>query len=198
MLTLAVIHACALATVPTGPAAPRTMFDGDQAWVVLAMIAGVALIVFSLRRRAERTIDREGEGIERLEAIRRQVGERYPRLARSSHEPSSGATSAAELEELAERLAAKLDERAARLERLIDQADRRIRVLESAAGPGADPPASRPADPLRPPVALDPIHARVRELADRGVAPVEIARSLGIPTGQVELILSLRRVPSAM
>ncbi len=198
MLVRAAIHACSLATTPAGPPPPRTIFDGDQAWVVIAMIAGIALIVFSLRRRTERTIDREGEGLERLEAIRREVRERYPRLARGSSVAAPTATTAAELEELAERLAGKLDERAARLERLIDQADRRIRALEAAASSAPDLTIQRPPDPLRPPSATDPLHTRVCELADGGVPPVEIARTLGIPTGQVQLILNLRRVPSAM
>ncbi|MBM4108440.1 MAG: hypothetical protein FJ255_06445 [Phycisphaerae bacterium] len=192
MLADALLTACTLASAPGGaPPTPKTLFDGDQAWIVLVMVAGVALIVFSMRRRTERQIESEGMGIERLETIRRQVSGKYPRLSR---EPGPGAsTTAADLEELGERLAAKLEERASRLERLIDQADRRIRAMESAGGT----PAPRPLEaiPIR---AVDPLHARAYELADQGLSAIEVARTLGLPTGQVELILNLRRVPSAM
>lgn len=182
---------CSLAAAPAGSAPHPSTLTGDSAWIVIAMIAGVALLVFSLRRRGERLTEREGEGLERLEAIRREVRERYPRLARPSSD--APATTAAELEELAERLAARLDERAARLERLLAEADRRIRALESPA-PAADPVPP----PARTATTADPLHARVRELADRGMTPVDIARTLDIPTGQVQLILNLRRVPSAL
>lgn len=194
MLAHALIQLCNIATTPAGtPPTPRTIFDGDQAWVVLVMVAGVALIVFSMRRRTEKQIEADGAGIEKLDEIRRQVGNKYPRLARDA-QASGASTMAADLEELGERLAAKLEARAARLEQLLDQADRRIRALEASA---AQPPEPRPLDP-KPPRGADPTHARVHELADQGLSAVEIARAMGLPTGQVELILNLRRVPSAM
>lgn len=39
----------------------------------------------------------------------------------------------------------------------------------------------------------DPVHRRVWALADDGMPPIEIARSLNQPVGQVELILNLRK-----
>lgn len=39
----------------------------------------------------------------------------------------------------------------------------------------------------------DPAHRRIWELADDGVPPIEIARTLNQPVGQVELILNLRK-----
>ncbi len=40
---------------------------------------------------------------------------------------------------------------------------------------------------------VDPMHRRIYELADEGLNPVEIAGRLNQPTGQVELVLALRR-----
>ncbi|VAX42585.1 hypothetical protein MNBD_PLANCTO03-1477 [hydrothermal vent metagenome] len=112
-------------------------------------------------------------------------------------------------EELTRRLAAILDNKAARVEILLEQADERLRALEAAANAAEQPtppheshPASHPAAPLSltdpPPAApeadpIDPLHRRVYDLADRGLTPVDIARQIDRPTGQVELILALRR-----
>jgi hypothetical protein len=40
---------------------------------------------------------------------------------------------------------------------------------------------------------MDPLHRKVYDLADQGLTPVDIARRIEKPTGQVELILALRR-----
>lgn len=104
----------------------------------------------------------------------------------------------ADAEEVTRRLAAIMENKAARLEVLLERAEKQAEALEAAVrraegaggvGPGAgggeaEPPAA---------LAMDPVHRRVYELADRGMRPVEIARELERPTGQVELILSLRR-----
>jgi DNA-binding NarL/FixJ family response regulator len=39
---------------------------------------------------------------------------------------------------------------------------------------------------------MDPRHAQVYDLADEGLSPPEIARQLGRPSGEIELILALR------
>jgi hypothetical protein len=116
-------------------------------------------------------------------------------------------------EELAQRLAAAMDARAARLETLIREADDRLRRLEAARFAQAAATAEsqvfepRHAEPARPPTALagaralgpsfdaepdDPVHRQVFTLADQGLPALDIARRLGQPTGQVELILALR------
>ncbi|GJQ28228.1 MAG: hypothetical protein HBSAPP03_01120 [Phycisphaerae bacterium] len=91
-----------------------------------------------------------------------------------------------DLRELTERLAAELDARADRLERLIVQAEERIATLERAASRVVEV-KERPAGAPR------AEFAEVYDLADAGVGPIEIARRTGRPTGQVELILNLRR-----
>ena len=39
---------------------------------------------------------------------------------------------------------------------------------------------------------MDPRHAQVYDLADEGLSAPEIARQLGRPSGEIELILALR------
>ncbi len=70
-----------------------------------------------------------------------------------------------------------------------DMAERNGRH-EADERPRAQPepgPAEQPSQPA------DPVHRRVWALADDGVTPLDIARSLNQPVGQVELILNLRR-----
>lgn len=105
-------------------------------------------------------------------------------------------------EELTRRLAAILDNKAARIETLIEHADQRLAALAEAEERARNAPAPQPA-PAQPtsrpqpeppaPLSIDPLHRKVYELADKGATPVEIARQIDRPTGQIELILALRR-----
>lgn len=118
-------------------------------------------------------------------------------------------------EELTRRLAAILDNKAARIEVLIEHADQRLQALEAANNAAAplaqsnipdakqattnlsltEPPPRTPIEnpTATPSNALDPLHRKVYDLADEGLNPVDIARQIDRPTGQVELILALRR-----
>lgn len=104
----------------------------------------------------------------------------------------------ADAEELTRRLAAILDNKAARIEVLIEHADQRLAALAEAEAKTAAQPSPAQCDPPTPPeppapLSLDPLHRRVYDLADKGISPVEIARQIDRPTGQIELILALRR-----
>lgn len=93
-----------------------------------------------------------------------------------------------DMEDLAERLASEMDRRADRLELLIARADERIAALDNAQSRTFElKPVAKKSAPA------NPAFGEVYDLADRGLSPVEIARQLGRPTGQVELILNLRR-----
>ena len=87
----------------------------------------------------------------------------------------------ADATELSQRLAAQLDSKAARLEQLIAEADAKIAALEARGGSAA---REEPEDPR---------HAEVLAMSGRGMSAVEIARATGMPTGQVELIVALRK-----
>ena len=120
-----------------------------------------------------------------------------------------------ELSEMARQMTAQLDTRAAKLELLLKEADERIAILRSGEPirrqnghhPLADSSASGDAEGVivearaagiaaLPEPKIDPRHAPVYDLADEGLSPPEIARQLGRPSGEVELILALRREPN--
>jgi hypothetical protein len=104
-------------------------------------------------------------------------------------------------------MAHQLDVRTARLETLLAQADDRIAALEKqlaarpaaaieakpAASHTAAPASAHAAAPFERLEAPGMQHRDVYTLADSGLTPVQIAQKLGKPTGQVELILNLRR-----
>jgi hypothetical protein len=108
-----------------------------------------------------------------------------------------------EYEQMIRNMTAGLDTRAARLEALIHEADEKIAALRAAsAGTGAERArvAEAPQQVLdaKPTVALtssddpDPRHAEVYALADQGLSAMDVARRLGRPNGEIELILALR------
>ncbi len=103
-------------------------------------------------------------------------------------------------ENLTRELIDELEARAERLERLIERAEAMIgeyRELEQRPAaktlilpepkPGFGATARGEAS-----IFTDPMHREVCGMADDGMSPVEIARRLQMPTGQVELILNLR------
>ena len=101
---------------------------------------------------------------------------------------------ASDMQELSDRLASDLEARAERLERLLALASGRIRELERLIQlqPAAETRLIEPKPQPRG-EGVDASHLDVYELADNGHTPVEIAKRLDRPTGQVELILNLRR-----
>lgn len=65
----------------------------------------------------------------------------------------------------------------------------------SIPAPQRPAPLPEPKPAVRPGPAPElPEHADIYELADQGIATADIARRLGQPKGEVELILSLRRL----
>ena len=112
-----------------------------------------------------------------------------------------------ELDELAKQLMGRLDSRFAKLEGTIRDADERIdrlnRMIRAQQGKaalditvhedGADGAFSTEKSESKAPEPPDP-HASIHRLADQGLSAVEIASQIGRSTGEIELILSLRRV----
>ncbi len=99
-----------------------------------------------------------------------------------------------ELSDMARQITAQLDTRAAKLESLIREAEEKIAVMKSLQSPpGLAPPGFGPTvdSPQTPP--SDPRHAQVYALADQGRSSMEIAQQLNRPSGEIELILALRR-----
>jgi hypothetical protein len=92
-----------------------------------------------------------------------------------------------ESDAICQNLSKNLEEKRAIADRLIAQLDQRIRSLQ-VLGNGSSRPETLPAKESRNEVDED-----VCALSKAGYDVPEIARSLGLPKGQVELILDLKR-----
>jgi hypothetical protein len=101
-----------------------------------------------------------------------------------------------ELSEMARQITAQLDTRAAKLDALIREADQRIAAMKSPAAETTQPasPAVQQfmAESMDQPM-IDARHALVYALADQGRSCKDIAQELNRPSGEIELILALRR-----
>ncbi|MBY0113585.1 MAG: hypothetical protein K2Y21_12245 [Phycisphaerales bacterium] len=106
-------------------------------------------------------------------------------------------------EKLTRDLIDELESRAERLEKLMARADATLAELRNAerrvaAAPPSSPPKRMPEQTLEAKpreqhsIFTDPVHVEVCTLAEQGLGPVDIARRMQLPTGQVELILNLR------
>jgi hypothetical protein len=141
-------------------------------WAGAAMLLGAALVAWAVRWKMGRkgTTTKRGRGME----VDREL--------------------VADMKELTERLAEELDRKAARLEKLIAAADERVRRLEAGLVRETRVVEVKPEARRRESGSgLESAHREVYELADAGLTALEIATKLGQPTGQVELILNLRK-----
>lgn len=187
---------------PVSTPAAQVVPFGVVPWAAAAILTGAALIAWALMSRAK--------------ALRAAKAVQTANADASTSDPNL----AEDMQELTDRLARELDTRAQRLERLIVTADERIsrlEALEERLGAHLEQ-AQRAAKPRVPTTALtpaphaelkpapsevpalagmggsgDPGIAAVYQLADQGLPAVQIAQRTGRPTGQVELILNLRR-----
>ena len=145
----------------------------------------------------------------------RQAGSGFPvqapqpqREASLQREPLAGSAASWEVEmhELARELSGRLDSKMGALEQLIRDADRAAARLEAAlratavqARPSDEAPPSSQAEALLPGRAGPSAQAEpgrydeIYLLADYGHPASEIAQRVGLPIGEIELILSLRK-----
>lgn len=181
---------------PLGAPASGEGWDSllPQALIVVGVLALTVTLMRRLQRRHRDRAAPTAEPSERLDEIRHR--------AVAGREPLDRVM--ADAEELARHLAAVLDAKAARLELLIEEADRKIAAIEAGGSPPVPAAARTPAPAAAPVVAsAAPAPAstptglsqrdRIYQMADAGRTPIEIARELGQPAGQVELLLALRR-----
>lgn len=164
------------------------------------MLAGLVLVVMSLMLLTHRRIRRA----QRTQSM--PAREQYARTARHASVRRGIDEAITQLDQLARQVHGQLDTRFAKLEAVIRDADERINRLSRLTrhGDGAldvtleaeDPlvPRAESATPVEP---KDHAHAVVWRLADRGMAAAAIAKELSKLTGEVELILSLRRASQA-
>jgi hypothetical protein len=100
-----------------------------------------------------------------------------------------------EMAELARQISAQIDTRSTKLELLMKEADQKIAALQGLihATPTWPPEPATAQTPQADSPSADPRHVQVYELADQGRTPLQIAQQLNRPSGEIELILALRR-----
>lgn len=199
-------------------AAPAGGGEGNLLSSAFVAIGVMILVWFLLRMQWRRQArDRRDEPAAASAGRPMASLEHMEALAATGRRPNRAEEAAgAELVQLARRVLAQIEARSAQLEALIEDADARIEELRrlQASGQsigetgGGERNGRRPPHPPRPPSDAhsshgpdgdaadrapdDPVMRGVYELADRGLAPVEIARELDQHLGAVELILALR------
>jgi hypothetical protein len=183
-------------------------FDSSQILILGLAILGLLVVMRVTRRRLGAAQTSE----------RKSVRERYQELASPQAVVRDMEEVMAELDQLSRQIHGRLDTKLARLEAVIRDADERIdrlaRLVRSADGgstldvtvadsePGESVPSSRPAESIleeRTAASrrLQPNRARILQMADRGMSPLQIAEATGRTTGEIELILSLRKAEEA-
>jgi hypothetical protein len=181
--------------------------DNVQPHEMWMIAAGVMLLAIWVLMRPRKTKDPLEQSVPRMSMAQQKNVERQMESL------------LVEFAEMARQISAQLDTRSAKLELLIKDADEKLAALGArlAAPDGAqgkvetltETKAAAPAKtPAKAPVKSSaknsaktstkaqgpppPQHADVYQLADQGRSPLEIAKQLNRPSGEVELILALR------
>ncbi len=183
--------------LPADSVASAAGFFGDSQAVALVGIIVLIVFLMAAARRRRRLDDGNSPRAYAREQIARLRDERA--VHRDMEELLK------QLEQITRQTNAQLDAKFAKLDKLIRDADDRAakleRLVRRAEGPAAmqtldvtlddDPRAPREPSP-----AANTRHQSVYALADAGRTPVEIAQEVGQTTGEIELILALRRKAS--
>jgi len=152
------------------------------------IVAATVLTLLSIRRKREggpspRAYAREMAGqIREEKAVQSDMAEIMLRL-----------------QQVAREINAQLDAKFVRLERCIADADRRIERMDAPVG--GDTRRKRldvtvgertsQEAPAPEPTEMDRVRRKVQAMTDRGVSASEIARAVGKPLGEVELMIAL-------
>ena len=190
-------------TIPFGPGEvsflPALLGAGavssSQIIMLVLAVGMLALLMISTYRRTR----------QRRRAPRTSARELYGKLQKESEVKRDMDQVMLELDQLARQIHGRIDTRFAKLEAVIRDADERIdelsRLLRAAEGiPGVDVTLDRE-DPDQPSPssdqAADSRYGSVYRLADSGVPVTQIAQEVGKTTGEIELILALRKASNA-
>jgi len=181
-------------------------FTTNQALMTVVTLLGALLIVHSLRRMNSKPKDpakpKPTGDLSDITALRNEIYAKYPppprqpRPATKTPDPQlrlvddrvANPTNTAEITTLRQQIE-QLSHEVAHLQS-------RVKDLEYSNR--RDPVAVQPnfsatREPVAPSASTPIDHQNIYRLADRGMTAIEIAKTLGQHTGQVELILNLRR-----
>lgn len=162
-----------------------------QLVMLVLAIGGITLVMLSTYRRSRRS------RLTRVESVR----ERYKELDSSAGATRDVGKAMVELEQLARQIYGRIDTRFAKLEAIIRDADERIaklsRLARTSAGGSALDVTLELQNPdvrnSRPDLSGDQRHDAIYRMADGAMSAADIARDTGKTTGEIELILALRK-----
>ncbi|NLF30202.1 MAG: hypothetical protein GX591_04850, partial [Planctomycetes bacterium] len=148
-----------------------------QTWVIIGMVVIIATL-FLRRARTKRA----PAGAEARAGLQGNLhNQRRIEQARDDIEELM-----VHLEEVSREICGQIDTRFAKLQHAIREADAKLAALRQAS-------CDQPEGPAGADDALDPAHAEICRRGAAGQSAAAIARELGMPVGEVELILSLHR-----
>ena len=169
--------------------------SSSQMIMLVLAVGMLAILMISTYRRTR----------QRRQAPRTSARELYAKLQKESEVKRDMGQVMLELDQLARQIHGRIDTRFAKLEAVIRDADERInelsRLLRAAEGvPGVDVTLGQE-DPDEPSPssdqAADSRYGAVYRLADSGLPVTQIAQEVGKTSGEVELILALRKASNA-
>ncbi len=175
-------------------------FTGVQVAMFSIFVAILTMVMISTRNRTQRS----------MQTPRHTARERYAAATSQRTSLREVEEVMLELDKLAREVNGRLDIRFAKLEAIIRDADERIakyeRLTRATGATDAVDPAPRldvtlgeeqPDAATPPPRMEDSPHAEVYRLADAGMTDIQIAEETGKTTGEIELILTLRKAQGA-
>lgn len=179
------LWSCALPLLVVGA---ESFFSDKSFSAIVAILAFIVLILIIMRRTPGRST--LGDGRERV--VR---GSGIPHEAR---QPLRGEAERllVELQEFGREIEGRLETRIHHLTRLIAEADRAVERLNAhvtAADAAAEAEAEDTPSAGPEPSDRDKTRARIMALAEDGMPPEAIAEAVGLPKGEVELMLGLGR-----
>jgi hypothetical protein len=159
----------------------------SQVLILTLAVLGITLIMMSTIRRARKASVRQGSYVQELRKTAQE-----DRICRDAGQIM------VQLDEWARQIHGQLDLRIARLEALIADADGRIdelaRLIRRSEGQATIDVTLQEEHPSpQPTSSAEQVHATVYRLADGGLSAIDIATQVGKTTGEVELILALRK-----
>ncbi len=166
-----------------------------QLVMLILAIGGITLVMLSTYRRSRRS------RLTRVASVR----ERYKEFDSSVGATRDVGKAIVELEQLARQIHGRIDTRFAKLEMIIRDADERIAKLSRLAHTSGDISAGGSALDVtlelqnpdvrnsRPALSGDKRHDAIYRMSDGAMSAADIARETGKTTGEIELILALRK-----
>lgn len=168
-----------MALVQAKPPAPATPVTPNSVLWIMIAVGALFFVVVVPRLRRRRTApppERPGTFTQSADTMRDEL----ERLL-------------AEIQDLSREQIARLDTKIRLLGQLLLECDQKKKELETLLGRAVGAGLSK-LEPLPPPRPANPLHDQVYALRDSGKNVLDICAATGLESGEVELILGLRKM----